>query len=526
MKFFQIKISIKQSKPPIWRRCLIPAGITFDQLKDILIEVMGWGGFHLTSFEVPDEKLIIENRYENEDSFVPYDYNWKDAQITKIDSYMKVGKWFTFTYDFGDDWEHRVEIEDVVIDDTLTSPKVLKYKGDCPPEDCGGIYGYYDILETLKDKNNPEYKEMSEWFKAGFSEYDIEDVNDYLEDAFNVEVRDDGKIYVNDELGYKSIIDDSGLSLKELLGCYTKFELELIGNMYGLKLKKKATKDDYINTLHDLMLEPQSLKSALLMLKSEEFDLYDKLARNSYLENLSNEEQKNLGRMFSFGYLGIRDNHVFDIPDDVRDLYFEVADDDFRDVEKQIAWFIDCLSAASVIYGVIDLSTLTKLFNRNRDYNLKAGDVEAIADELPSIYNDMIRKDEYFIEKSLIEDDMYKKLLEIQKNIPYYIPTIFEIKALADGTFFGKGIQSNKLIDALKKIEKFDNDDIHKAVMELHFAISQGCTMEDTLDILEDNNIIIEENYFEEITDLLTDLWNSTRMLVYRGNTSNAMNYN
>jgi len=62
--------------------------------------------------------------------------------------------------------------------------------------------------------------------------------------------------------------------------------------------------------------------------------------------------------------------------------------------------------------------------------------------------------------------------------------------------------------------------------MELHFAISQGCTMEDTLDILEDNNIIIEENYFEEITDLLTDLWNSTRMLVYRGNTSNAMNYN
>lgn len=180
MKAFRIKIAIKNSHPPIWRRCIIPEGLTFSDLTHVLNIVMGWGGYHLSSFEFDNLKLRIEDEY---DFFGYDDYEYLEPSQTPIGPLMESEKWFTYTYDFGDNWQHRVTIEEIIPDYEYDYPMVIKYKGDTPYEDCGGIFGYYDLLETLQNPENPDYEDMRDW--AGDPEdqrYDMDSVNEKLKE--------------------------------------------------------------------------------------------------------------------------------------------------------------------------------------------------------------------------------------------------------------------------------------------------------------------------------------------------------
>lgn len=186
MKAFQLKIAIKNSKPPIWRRVVVPAGITFSQLSIILNKVMGWCGYHMFEFEFYHLELRI---IEGAEDFMDYGYgpfDYLEASDTYVREYLEENEWFTYTYDLGDDWQHRVTIEKIISNYECDYPQVLKSKGDCPIEDCGGIYGYYDCLDVISDKSNPEYEERLAWMKTqGYPcEYDIESVNTALKEEF------------------------------------------------------------------------------------------------------------------------------------------------------------------------------------------------------------------------------------------------------------------------------------------------------------------------------------------------------
>lgn len=192
MKAYQVKITVKGSHPPIWRRCIIPAGITFSQLAVLFNEIMGWKGYHLFAFQFHDLGICVE---EIDDDYADMDCDLEEATETLIDPYMEQVKWFTYCYDFGDDWEHRIDIESVITDCEYTHPVVLKAKGACPFEDCGGIGGYYDFLEAICDPENAEHEGICGWAEAtGYMEdgeydpayYDIKGINEMLESCFQV----------------------------------------------------------------------------------------------------------------------------------------------------------------------------------------------------------------------------------------------------------------------------------------------------------------------------------------------------
>ena len=180
MKAYQFKITIKNSHPPIWRRVIIPAGITFSQLSIILNEVMGWCGYHMSSFEFRNLNIYIEDE--------PEDIGWGqfetlDGTKTIIDKFFDDEKRLVYIYDFGDFWEHKIEIEKVLFDYEKEYPIVVKFKGDTPYEDCGGIYGYYELLEILDNPKHPQYEDMSMWVEGHFhNDYDIDCANKALED--------------------------------------------------------------------------------------------------------------------------------------------------------------------------------------------------------------------------------------------------------------------------------------------------------------------------------------------------------
>lgn len=178
MKAYQLKIVIEGSHPPIWRRIVVPAGMSFSQLIEIFQISMGWHGGHLSMFEFESLGIQIEEQ--------PREAGWSDfevmdAAMTLIDPLLDEASQFTYIYDFGDDWHHHVTVEDILTNYLFEYPQVVKYKGDIPYEDCGGIYGYYRLLEVLSNPDDPEYEEIHEW--AGDPDevrYDIDDANDEL----------------------------------------------------------------------------------------------------------------------------------------------------------------------------------------------------------------------------------------------------------------------------------------------------------------------------------------------------------
>ncbi len=185
-KYYEIKVSIRDTHPPVWRRLQIPEGITFHELNAIIQLAFDWCGYHMYSFEVGatlhEEGVFIELP-EMEDGL--WYHETKNSKKEKIDKYFKEYKKMKYTYDFGDNWIHDITIEKIVeTDKKLKKPICIKAKMADLPEDCGGPWGYEELLDILADKKHERYAEMKEWVEGGFStwyddrEYvDIEKIN-------------------------------------------------------------------------------------------------------------------------------------------------------------------------------------------------------------------------------------------------------------------------------------------------------------------------------------------------------------
>jgi hypothetical protein len=172
---YQLKITLQGVKPPIWRRVQVK-DCTLPQLHDIIQVCMGWEDYHLHAFEIggeqysePDPDGMMET---------------EDERKVKLSQVVEGGiKKFTYTYDFGDSWDHVIQVEK-----TLPAEKGVKYprcvdgKRACPPEDCGGSWGYANFLEAIQNPEHPEHEELTEWIGGEFDPeaFDAEDVNEEL----------------------------------------------------------------------------------------------------------------------------------------------------------------------------------------------------------------------------------------------------------------------------------------------------------------------------------------------------------
>ncbi|MBI9038607.1 MAG: plasmid pRiA4b ORF-3 family protein [Bacteroidales bacterium] len=174
---YQVKISLDGIKPPIWRRFLVEDDITLDEFHETILDIMGWVGAHLYSFDI--DGFRYESNYDEE--FFQGDY---DSEETLLRDVIKREKQkFKYTYDFGDNWQHTILIEKILpFDNEQDYPFCIKGKRNCPPEDCGGIWGYQNLLKAISDKNHPEREELLDWLGDEYDpeEFDIDQINSFL----------------------------------------------------------------------------------------------------------------------------------------------------------------------------------------------------------------------------------------------------------------------------------------------------------------------------------------------------------
>ena len=158
---YQLKITLVGSKPPIWRRLLVPGSVTLETLHDIIQVAMGWTESHLHQFIVGDVY------YSNPGFELDHAKDEDEFKLNQIAPREK--KSFVYEYDFGDGWEHRVVVEKILPPEEGQSyPVCLKGKRACPPEDCGGIWGYAEFLEAISDPEHESHEEMLDWIGGDF----------------------------------------------------------------------------------------------------------------------------------------------------------------------------------------------------------------------------------------------------------------------------------------------------------------------------------------------------------------------
>lgn len=182
-EIFQLRIDLQDSKPPIWRRILVEKNITFYDLHQILLIVMDWHGGHLYEFEINETR--ISDIYPDDD-FMDFRDPPMDASKTKLTKMkLAAGMKFTYIYDFGDYWVHKIKVEKVLPrDPNIQYPTCTKGKLNTPPDDCGGIYGFYEMLDIIADPTHPEFQNMVDWLGEGYdpSHFDLGEINEILQD--------------------------------------------------------------------------------------------------------------------------------------------------------------------------------------------------------------------------------------------------------------------------------------------------------------------------------------------------------
>jgi hypothetical protein len=176
---YQLKITLRDvSKPPVWRRVLVRADITLRDLHEVIQQAMGWENYHLHVFSTGWQE------YGSPDPELQYASD-KKARVSEV--LTAPGDRLRYTYDFGDDWEHDIVLEEARPAESREAyPVCVAGKGACPPEDCGGAWGYANLKEILARPSHEEHEEMLDWLgldtAAEFDpgELSIDEVNDRL----------------------------------------------------------------------------------------------------------------------------------------------------------------------------------------------------------------------------------------------------------------------------------------------------------------------------------------------------------
>ncbi len=174
VEVYQIKVTLRDTQPPIWRRVQVRSDITLAKLHRILQRVMDWEDAHLHHFVVQGRYYGIPHREEGL-------RKTKDEREYRLSDIVPgEGSKFRYDYDFGHNWEHVLVVEKVFpAEDKVRYPICLDGARACPPEDVGGTPGYADFLEAIANHDHPQHEEFLEWIGGEFNPeaFDIDAVN-------------------------------------------------------------------------------------------------------------------------------------------------------------------------------------------------------------------------------------------------------------------------------------------------------------------------------------------------------------
>jgi hypothetical protein len=180
---YHLKVVLNGTKPPVWRRLQVPGNANLGWLHAVIQVAMGWTNSHLHQFRIGDQvcsdPAFQLDEYEGDPPVLD---EYKVSLATTAPRQKDV---LGYEYDFGDSWHHQLTVEKILSSDPGLGAGALCLDGAraCPPEDCGGTWGYENLLKILRNPKHEEHESMKEWLGRPFdaAQFDRDKVNQYLQ---------------------------------------------------------------------------------------------------------------------------------------------------------------------------------------------------------------------------------------------------------------------------------------------------------------------------------------------------------
>ena len=172
---YQLYVELEWVAPKVWRRFLVPMTIDLPLLHVTLLFGMGWQGGHIHEF-------VIGHDHYGPTDMVELDHIIDEQNVTLRDA-LGAKKTFTYVYDYGDDWRHKVKVEKIMTLDTpIDTGMCIGGENACPPEDVGGPPGYEEFLAALADPKHPQHRDLKQWIGGSFdpTAFSVAEANERL----------------------------------------------------------------------------------------------------------------------------------------------------------------------------------------------------------------------------------------------------------------------------------------------------------------------------------------------------------
>lgn len=531
MKTFQIKLAEKKTKPPVWKRCIVPGGITFSQLAVILEAIAETEVSEQYEFEFYQAGIQLREWREGEQAVRRYNFDYWCSSDTYIDDLMGREPWFTFRT--GKEKEYRVTIEKCVTDEK-PYPYILKQKESPDSRTWMDVEkanqelrGQFQV--TYGDPDYRTFDELKQEMKTG--SFGLRGAEKPVSRTERNEKSSETKLREFADLLQKHLAENRNAQerytrnpeMAEIMSSWTKEELKSLAEDLELKGYHSLKKDILVGKIKEELLKPSVMERQMMMFSDEEIAAFESVLKTTGYYPVRKDLEL-LEGFYNLAYAGIYNDNFAAVPDEVKKVYKKVNTPKFRKKRKTAFWMIRCLTMVIFLYVLAPISVIKEMLVKCLGECIGEEEFREIFTLIPDYLNPCVIRGEWVIYKEVLPQGLYNKIKESQEDLEYYIPEQEEILDYTEHGYPSRDACCRKVKEFLGKRMKIENEFVEELMCELYSRLSLGKMPSDVVEIFEEEGIIFpDETTVRDFIILLMDLNNNTRMIQNRGWTPNEM---
>ena len=497
MEFYQLKITRKGTKPPVWRRCLVPADTDFAKLAAMLEDILEYAGTENYEFEFFQKKLRLQNLEAQTAEATKGSYEYAEAKGRQIAELLDTEAWFTFRVKGMDLPEYRTDIEKKITDEEKAgTPEILKETRSAEDDfwtadmqtkntELEKKYGALGIADVVAKKVAEMEKKMAPEQQDNSFSRDPK-VRDYL-NSYNKE---------------------------DLIASAIELDIEIDG----------LSKEELAENITEKVLDPEIMKEIFLQADEWEIEAFDRATERKCFP-ATHKDWKELEWFSNKGYIvAYSDNHA-EVPQEVISVYKQVNTPELQEKCRKLSWMRSCESMMGLIYAIAPLKIVYRMYRKRDGFRVSYEEFMDILNELAEKDGMCIVKGDKLIWKAVLQDNLYERIEEFQGERDFYIPTVDEILDYAKHGYPSQDV-------SYRKLSSFLRDELHleeEKTEELLYIVYKEFSMDGMLsDIMEEFNkrdiVFDSDRQMERFAPIMMEVNNNTRMLDFRGYTPNEIN--
>ncbi|MBM6743211.1 SEC-C domain-containing protein [Drancourtella massiliensis] len=531
MKTFQIKLAEKKTKPPVWKRCIVPGGITFSQLAVILEAIAETEVSEQYEFEFYQAGIQLREWREGEQAVRRYNFDYWCSSDTYIDDLMGREPWFTFRT--GKEKEYRVTIEKCVTDEK-PYPYILKQKESSDSRTWMDVEkanqelrGQFQV--TYGDPDYRTFDELKQEMKTG--SFGLRGAEKPVSRTERNEKSSETKLREFADLLQKHLAENRNAQerytrnpeMAEIMSSWTKEELKSLAEDLELKGYHSLKKDILVGKIKEELLKPSVMERQMMMFSDEEITAFESVLKTTGYYPVRKDLEL-LEGFYNLAYAGIYNDNFAAVPDEVKKIYKKVNTPKFRKKRKRAFWMIRCLTMVIFLYVLAPISVIKEMLVKCLGEDISEEEFREIFAWIPDYQNPCVIRGEWVIYKEVLPQGLYNKIKESQGDLEYYIPEQEEILDYTGHGYPSRDTCCRKVKEFLIKRMKIEEEQTENLMQGIYSRISLGGGPSDVTEIFEEEGIIFpNETTVRDFIALLIELNNSTRMIQNRGWTPSEM---